>query len=57
MATHRPKMELQDRLALINENLIEVLNPELIEQPIAEGRNPKIYWGTATTGKPHCAYL
>ncbi|RDL30670.1 Tyrosine--tRNA ligase [Venustampulla echinocandica] len=50
-------MELKERLALINENLVEVLNPELIEQPLAEGRNPKIYWGTATTGKPHCAYL
>lgn len=37
-------MELQERLALINENLAEVLNPELIEKPIAEGRNPKIYW-------------
>jgi hypothetical protein len=37
-------MELQERLALINENLVEVLNPELIEQPLAEGRSPKIYW-------------
>jgi hypothetical protein len=37
-------MELQEKLALINENLVEVLNPELIEKPLAEGRNPKIYW-------------
>ena len=37
-------MELEERLALINENLVEVLNPELIQQPWAEGRNPKIYW-------------
>ena len=37
-------MEVQERLALINENLVEVLNPELIEQPLAEGRNPRIYW-------------
>jgi hypothetical protein len=37
-------MEYQERLALINENLAEVLNPELLEQPLAEGRNPRIYW-------------
>jgi tyrosyl-tRNA synthetase len=37
-------MELQNKLALINENLVEVLNPELIERPLAEGRNPRIYW-------------
>ena len=37
-------MEMQDKLALINENLVEVLNPELIERPLAEGSNPRIYW-------------
>jgi tyrosyl-tRNA synthetase len=34
-----------ERLALINENLQETLNPEIIEQIIKEGRHPKIYWG------------
>ena len=34
LCTHKPKMELQEKLALINENLIEVLNPELIEEPL-----------------------
>ena len=38
-------MGAQERLALINENLAEVLNPELIENALASGRNPKIYWG------------
>lgn len=42
-------MELKERLALVNENLIEVLNPELLEQPWAEGRNPKIYWVREST--------
>jgi hypothetical protein len=37
-------MEYQEKLALINENLAKVLNPELIERPLAEGRNPRIYW-------------
>lgn len=35
----------QERFALIQENLAEVMNPEIIEKILAEGRNPKIYWG------------
>lgn len=34
-----------ERLALIKENLAEVLNVEIIEKILDEGRNPKIYWG------------
>lgn len=37
-------MEYEERLALIKENLAEILNPELLEKPLAEGRNPRIYW-------------
>ncbi|BCR88622.1 tyrosine--tRNA ligase TYS1 [Aspergillus chevalieri] len=46
-----------ERLALIRENLAETLNFEIIENIIAEGNNPKVYWGTATTGRPHCGYF
>lgn len=35
----------QARFDLIRENLSEILNPELIESVLAEGRNPRIYWG------------
>ncbi|KAL4904822.1 hypothetical protein BDW74DRAFT_168031 [Aspergillus multicolor] len=45
------------RLDLITENLAETLNPEIIESILAEGRNPRIYWGTATTGRPHTGYF
>ena len=34
---------MQEKLALIKENLVEVLNPELIERLLAEGCNPRIY--------------
>lgn len=34
-----------ERLALIRENLAEILNPEILEQIVEQGRNPKIYWG------------
>ncbi|OIW35306.1 tyrosyl-tRNA synthetase [Coniochaeta ligniaria NRRL 30616] len=50
-------IEAKSRFALIKENLAEILNPEIIESILAEGRHPKIYWGTATTGRPHCAYF
>ncbi|KAK0727783.1 hypothetical protein B0T26DRAFT_748085 [Lasiosphaeria miniovina] len=46
-----------EQLALIRVNLAEFMNPEIIEKVIDEGRHPRIYWGTATTGRPHCGYL
>jgi tyrosyl-tRNA synthetase len=39
--------DARERFALITENLAEILNPELIENILAEGRNPRIYWGTS----------
>ncbi|RAH47125.1 tyrosine tRNA ligase [Aspergillus brunneoviolaceus CBS 621.78] len=47
----------QARYDLIRENLAEVLNPEILEGILAEGRHPRIYWGTATTGRPHVGYF
>lgn len=38
-------LEVSEKLALIKENLAEVLNPEIIESVLTEGRNLKIYWG------------
>lgn len=35
----------QARYDLIRENLAEVLNPEILEGILAEGRHPRIYWG------------
>ncbi|KAK0652599.1 tyrosyl-tRNA synthetase [Cercophora newfieldiana] len=53
----KPQLSKEERLALINVNLAEVLNPEIIEKVLDEGRDPRIYWGTATTGRPHCGYF
>jgi len=33
-----------EKLELIKENLVEVLNLEIIESVLTSGRNPKIYW-------------
>lgn len=47
----------EERLALIKENLEEHLNIEILEDILNQGRDPKIYWGTATTGRPHVGYF
>ncbi|CAF9941014.1 MAG: hypothetical protein ALECFALPRED_008964 [Alectoria fallacina] len=55
MAEH---LSREQRLKLIRQNLQEVLKPEIIEHVILKEDRPlKIYWGTATTGRPHCAYF
>ena len=41
---------------LITRNLEEVVGEEDIKKVLAE-RDVKVYWGTATTGKPHIAYF
>ncbi|KAK1835294.1 hypothetical protein QBC39DRAFT_340996 [Podospora conica] len=53
----KPALSKEEQLRLIRVNLAEILNPEIIEKVIDEGRHPRIYWGTATTGRPHCGYF
>ncbi|KXL47759.1 MAG: hypothetical protein FE78DRAFT_77840 [Acidomyces sp. 'richmondensis'] len=48
----------EEKLALVKKNLQEVLNAEIIEEVLTKNERPlRIYWGTATTGKPHCGYF
>ncbi|KAK5725694.1 Tyrosine--tRNA ligase cytoplasmic [Elasticomyces elasticus] len=48
----------EEKLALITANTQEVLNPDIIEEILSKNERPlRIYWGTATTGKPHCGYF
>jgi len=47
----------EERMSLIKVNLKEVLNPEIMDAVLAKGETLKIYWGTATTGRPHCGYV
>ncbi|KAK1760168.1 tyrosyl-tRNA synthetase [Echria macrotheca] len=57
--TDQTKRDLskEERLALIKVNLAETLDFDIIEKIVEEGRHPRIYWGTATTGRPHCGYF
>ena len=49
-------MSKQEKKTLISRNLQEVLGDDRIDK-VLETRDLKIYWGTATTGKPHIAYF
>jgi tyrosyl-tRNA synthetase len=46
-----------EKMDLIKVNLQEVLNPEIMEEALKKNGHLKVYWGTATTGRPHCGYV
>jgi tyrosyl-tRNA synthetase len=50
-------LSYEDKMSLITVNLQEVLNPEIMEEAIKKNGHLKVYWGTATTGRPHCGYV
>ncbi|KAH9406544.1 hypothetical protein TYRP_013525 [Tyrophagus putrescentiae] len=49
-------LTVDEKFNLISRNLQEVLGEERLKEILKE-RDVKIYWGTATTGKPHVAYF
>ncbi|KAF6034101.1 YARS [Bugula neritina] len=49
-------LSVDEKYALISRNLQEVLGEDKIKAVLKE-RDLKVYWGTATTGKPHIAYF
>lgn len=56
MAPDAEKLSVDERYELITRNLQETLGEEKLRAILAE-RNVRIYWGTATTGKPHVGYF
>ena len=55
-ATSSPSLTDEERFELIVANLQETIRPDIIRE-ILPTRPLKIYWGTATTGRPHAAYF
>ncbi|KAI6174963.1 Tyrosine--tRNA ligase [Aphelenchoides bicaudatus] len=49
--------EQSERLELITRNLQEVLGEQQIRKHLHNNKNIHIYWGTATTGRPHVGYF
>ena len=56
MTVGAPSLSKAEKKALIVRNLQEVLGDDRVNK-VLEERDLKIYWGTATTGKPHIAYF
>lgn len=56
MAADGLKLTADEKYKFITRNLQEVLGENKIKT-ILQQRDLKIYWGTATTGKPHIAYF
>jgi tyrosyl-tRNA synthetase len=50
-------LSIEEKMDLIKVNLQEVLNPEIMEEALKKNGHLKVYWGTATTGRPHCGYV
>lgn len=50
-------MNSDERFKLITRNLQEVLGEDRLKELLKQGKDVSIYWGTATTGKPHVAYF
>lgn len=46
----------EEKFTLITRNLQETIGEEKLKAVLKE-RDVKVYWGTATTGKPHVAYF
>ena len=56
--TMATEMSPEEKLALVKSGLPEILHGEILEQVILNEKRPlEIYWGTATTGRPHVAYF
>lgn len=49
-------LSIDEKYSIISRNLQEVLGEDKIKTILQE-RDLKVYWGTATTGKPHVAYF
>ena len=55
-STFLPSLTNEEKYDLITSNLQEVIRPDIIRE-ILPVRPLQIYWGTATTGRPHAAYF
>ncbi|KAJ2552442.1 Tyrosine--tRNA ligase cytoplasmic [Coemansia sp. RSA 1933] len=56
MSNDTVQMTPEEKLKLITRNLQEVLGEAELNKILAE-RDLSLYWGTATTGRPHIAYF
>ena len=52
------ELEPEEKLTLIKDQLQDIMREDIIEHIVLKEQRPLvIYWGTATTGRPHCGYF
>jgi tyrosyl-tRNA synthetase len=51
------ELTVDEKMYLIQRNLDETLGEDRMRAILESGRDVKLYWGTATTGKPHIGYF
>ena len=56
MSSSLPALTNDQKFDLITSNIQEVLRPDIIQE-VLHVRPLEIFWGTATTGRPHAAYF
>ncbi len=50
-------MNANEKFELIKRNTAEIITEKELKELLEKKKKPVIYWGTATTGKPHIGYL
>lgn len=50
-------MDINERLDLIKRNTTEIIGEHDLKKLLEQKRKPVVYWGTATTGRPHVGYF
>jgi len=50
-------MDIDKRLALVKRNLQELIGEDQLVALLKSGKKPKVYLGTAITGRPHIGYF
>jgi tyrosyl-tRNA synthetase len=56
MTSRRKKMGLEEQIALICKDAVEVVTMDEIRTLLETKEKPKCYWGVAPTGPPHLGY-
>jgi tyrosyl-tRNA synthetase len=50
-------MSFKNKFDLVKRNTTEIIGEDNLVLLLKEKKNPVVYWGTATTGKPHIGYF
>lgn len=50
-------MNVEEKFKLIKRNTEEIITEKELKELLEKKKKPVVYWGTATTGKPHIGYL